>query len=252
MKKILTSSKILGIDIGGSGIKGAIVNIENGELETDVFRLVTPEISTPENIANTVNEIIKHFNWSSKIGIGFPAVVRNGIVFTATNIDKKWIGVNAENLFSEKSGCKVKVINDADAAGIAEMHFGAGREQNGVVILLTIGTGIGSAIFTNNILLPNTEFGHLRMKGKIAEKYASDFIRKKEDLSWKKWAKRFNKYLKRLEFLFWPDLFILGGGISKKADKYLNYFTINTEIKIAQLQNKAGIIGAALAANNYL
>lgn len=239
----------LGIDVGGSGIKGALVDITTGQLTAERHRIPTPIPATPEAIVNVINQIIKHFNFSGNLGIGFPAAVQNGIVQTASNIDKSWIGQNADELFTNTTGCKTTVINDADAAGYAAMNYGVGKGVNGVVIFITVGTGIGTAIYINGQLLPNTEFGHVYLKnGLKAEHYTSDAIRKRDDLSWGKWAKKFNKYLITMENLFYPDLFIIGGGISKKFDKFKHNLDTKTKIVAAQLQNYAGIIGAAVSA----
>jgi len=240
--------KVLGIDVGGSGIKGAVVDTENGQLITDRYRITTPKPATPKAVSKAVQKIVNRFDWRGKVGCGFPAVIQHGIVRTASNIDKSWIGVNAVNLFQESIQCETTVINDADAAGMAEMRFGAGKDNNGMVIIITVGTGIGTSIFSNQTLLPNTELGHIIMDGKIAEDYVSDVIRKDADLSWKKWSNRFNKYLLELERLFWPDLIIIGGGASKKHEKFFDFLSIRTKILSARLQNEAGIVGAALAA----
>jgi polyphosphate glucokinase len=239
--------EILGIDIGGSGIKGAPINIEAGKLNGERKRIPTPEPSSPENVAKTLNDIISHFKWVGAVGCGFPAVVRRGKIFTASNVDKKWIGTDAAQLFSKTTGCDITVINDADAAGVAEMEFGAGKDQQGVVFIITVGTGIGTALFSNGRLVPNTELGHLIMHDMIAERYASDAVRKNEDLSWKKWSKRFNEYLKEIERLFWPDLIIIGGGVSKKHSKFFHFLDTKTEVVPAHLRNEAGMIGAAMA-----
>jgi polyphosphate glucokinase len=192
-------------------------------------------------------DIVKHFQWTGPVGCGFPGVVNKGEIFTASNIDKKWLGTNASRLFSKTTGCEFVVINDADAAGIAEMTFGAGRDNSGVVFVITVGTGIGTALFSKRCLVPNTEFGHLNMRGMVAEHYCSDAVRKKEDLSWKKWSKRFNEYLAEIERLFWPDLIVIGGGISKKQSKFFQYLETKTNVVAAHLRNEAGIIGAAMA-----
>lgn len=239
---------ILGVDIGGSGIKGAPINTETGEFIAERKRIPTPQPATPQAVAKTVADLAKQFNWNGTIGCGFPAAIQNGIVKTASNIDQSWIGTNAAELFSQTSNCKTYVINDADAAGLAEMKFGSGRGKKGNVLIVTIGTGLGSAIFTEGKLLPNTEFGQIILNGRIAEHYASDAVRKKEDLSWKKWANRFNEYLLRMEELLWPDLIIIGGGASKKSDKFFEYLTVEAEVVPALLLNFAGIIGAALSA----
>jgi polyphosphate glucokinase len=238
--------KILGIDVGGSGIKGAPVDIETGSLLEERVRIKTPKNGEPKPVAEVVGRIAKFFNWKGPIGIGFPAPIKGGVALMAANVSKKWVGTNADALFTKTTGCECTLINDADAAGLAEMTFGAGRGQSGTVILLTLGTGIGTAIFHNGHLLPNTEFGHLEMDGEEAEFRASDAARQRDDLSWKKYAKRLNNYLGTMEKLFWPDLFIIGGGISKESDKFFPYLTIETRVVRAKLLNGAGIVGAAL------
>ncbi len=240
--------KVLGIDVGGSGIKGAPVDTETGEMLTQRLRIKTPAKAEPQPIADVVAEVARSFQWEGPIGIGFPAPIKGGVAMMAANVSEKWVGTNVDDLFTKVTGCDCTMINDADAAGLAEMRFGAGRGQPGTVILLTLGTGIGTAIFHHGQLLPNTEFGHLEVEGEDAEFRASDAARQREDLSWKKFAKRLNKYLIRMERLFWPDLFIIGGGISADSDKYLPLLKINTPIVPAQLLNQAGIVGAALAA----
>jgi polyphosphate glucokinase len=244
--------EVLGIDIGGSGIKGALINVMTGEMTTERHRIPTPDKSTPENVAVVVAELARHFEWSGPIGCTFPAVVRHGIVYTAANVDKSWIGTDAVTLFEKSTGCPVRVLNDADAAGLAEMIVGAGKDRQGVVIMLTFGTGIGTAIFVDGHLLPNTEFGHLPIRGKDAEHRASAKIRDDEDLSWSQWAERVNEYLGLMEFFFSPDLFIIGGGVSKKHHKFLHLLKTEAEIIPAQLRNEAGIIGAALAARDLV
>jgi len=240
---------LLGIDVGGSGIKGAIVDTDTGLLTTERYRIETPQPATPKVISEKINEIIQHFEWQNSFGIGFPAAIQNDIVSTASNIHNKWLGLNAPEYFFKKTGCAAKVINDADAAGIAEMRFGAGLDTTGLILLLTVGTGIGSVIFRGDTLVPNTELGHIYMpNGKIAEDYASDAVRQKKNLSWHQWGKRFNKYLKYMENLFWPDYIIIGGGISKKFDLFATELSTRTPIVPAKLLNHAGIIGAALAA----
>lgn len=237
---------VLGIDFGGSGIKGAIVNTTTGELKTERHRIVTPQPATPAAVADVISELIQYFNWKGKVGVGVPAVVKNGIVLTAANIDKKWIGTHADKLLSDKTGCEVRCVNDADAAGIAEVHFGAGAKEKGVVFLLTIGTGVGTVLFINKHLVPNLELGHLEFKGKTVERYAADSTRKEKDLSWDEWGKRFNKALKYYEAMFNPNLFIVGGGVSKKMEKFEHQLTIETPLVPAEMQNNAGIIGAAV------
>jgi polyphosphate glucokinase len=241
---------VLGIDFGGSGIKGAIVDIENGKLISERYRLDTPEGGAPKPVAKVIQQIGEHFSWSGPAGFGYPGVVRNGIAESAANISKKWIGTDVNELLKNYTGNQFFTLNDADAAGIAEMQFGVGRNyQKGVVILLTLGTGIGSAVFSDGILLPNTEFGHLQIRGKDAEKRASDATRQEKELSWKQWSKRFQEVLDYLEFIFSPDVFILGGGISKEADRFLGYLKCRAQIFPAELQNQAGIVGSALFAH---
>lgn len=244
---------ILGIDIGGTGIKGAPVNTETGELLGERFRIPTPQPALPNPVADVVGQIAAHFNYQGPTGITFPGIIKKGVVFSAANVDASWMHTDAAGLFSAHVGGEVSVVNDADAAGIAEMRFGAGRDRNGIVILLTLGTGIGSAIFLDGKLLPNSEFGHLKIRGKDAEKRASERVREEKNLSWKDWSVRFNEYLTELEHLFSPDLFIIGGGASKKADKFLPHLTSKTEVMIvpAQMQNNAGIIGAAYLARPF-
>jgi polyphosphate glucokinase len=244
--------EVLGIDIGGSGIKGALIDVSTGEMTTERHRIPTPGKSTPENVAKVVAELTQHFNWDGPIGCTFPAVVRHGVVYTAANVDKSWIGTDAVALFQEATNCPVRVLNDADAAGMAEMVIGAGKDRDGVVIMLTFGTGIGSAIFVDGRLLPNTEFGHLPIRGKDAEHRASAKVRDDEDLSWSQWAERVNEFLEQMEFFFSPDLFIIGGGVSKKQHKFLQLLKARAEIVPAQLLNEAGIIGAAMAARDLV
>jgi polyphosphate glucokinase len=238
---------MLGIDIGGSGIKGAPVNLQTGDLLAERVRIKTPKKAEPEPVAEVVRKIAQSFDWKGPIGIGFPAPIKSGVTLMAANVSPKWVGVNADDLFTRVTGCDCRMINDADAAGLAEMSFGAGRGQPGTVIMITLGTGIGSAIFYRGALLPNTEFGHMEINGEDAEYRASDAARQREDLSWKKYAKRLDRYLLMMEKLFWPDLFIVGGGISKESEKFLPKLTIETPIVPAQLLNEAGIVGAALA-----
>jgi len=239
--------RVLGIDIGGSGIKGAPVDVEKGQMLTKRYRIRTPQPSEPKAVAKTVRKIAKHFKWDGPIGCGFPAVVQHGITRTAANVDEKWIGTNAAALFSEATGCPVKVINDADAAGLAEMSFGAGQGRTGVVLLVTIGTGLGTSVFIDGTLLPNTELGHIEIDCGDAELMASDAARTRDKLSWEEWGNRLNTYLTSLERLIWPDLIILGGGVSKKHKKFMPYITVQAEVVIAESFNEAGIIGAALA-----
>jgi len=239
---------ILGIDIGGTGIKGAPVDVVRGELVEERFRMRTPTPATPHAVAETVAEVVSHFGWRGQVGCGFPAVVRHGRVDTAANISNKWIGVDARAMFEATTGCTFTVLNDADVAGMAEMRLGAGRGRRGVVVVLTLGTGIGSALFVDGALVPNTEFGHLEINGRKAEQWASERVRERRNLSWKKWARRLDTYLKAVHFYTWPELIILGGGVSKRADKYVHLLSVDVEVVPAQLRNEAGIVGAAAAA----
>lgn len=245
--------QILGVDIGGSGIKGAIVDTLTGKLLTERHRIDTPQPATPEAIAAILAQLVVHFHWNGAVGCGFPAAIQHGVVRTASNISKSFIGTNIDKLFSEATNCPCYNLNDADAAGIAEMHFGEGAGQTGVVMLITIGSGLGTALFTDGNLLPNTELGHLYLEnGMLAEHYASDAIRKIEDLGWKTWGNRFNTYLSMMEKLFWPELIILGGGASKKFDKFKPQLTVETPVKPAAFLNQAGIVGAALHAKSKI
>ncbi len=239
---------LLGIDIGGTGIKGAPVDTKTGELIAPRERILTPQPATPDAVAKVVAELFKHFDWTGPAGATFPAVVKDGVARTAANVDKAWIGTDAAALFKQATGAPVTVINDADAAGIAEMEFGVGKGRKGVVIMTTLGTGIGSALFLDGALVPNTELGHLEVRGKEAEKRASEIVRERDGLTWEKYAKRLNEYYLTLEALFSPDLIIVGGGISKKTDKFIPLLHLQTEVVAAQLQNEAGIVGAAVAA----
>jgi len=238
---------VFGIDVGGSGIKGAPVSLATGELLAKRVRVKTPQPSTPEAIVATSVEVVRQSGWDGPVGCGFPAVVKDGVVRTAANIDKAAIGFDLRRHLQEELGGPVGVINDADAAGLAEIRWGAGREQEGVVLMLTLGTGIGSSLFVGGRLVPNTEFGHIEVRGQDAEYHASDTARKRDDLSWKKYAGRLDEYLHRIEDLLWPDLIVIGGGISKKSEKYFPRLTIRTKIVTAEMHNDAGIAGAALA-----
>lgn len=238
---------ILGIDVGGSATKAAPVNPIDGSFVAERLRIATPQPATPDAIAKTVATAINHFNWSGAIGCGLPAVIRNGIACTAANIDPAWIGTDVVKLLSSRTGHEVVVLNDADAAGLAEMHFGAGSKASGTTIIVTAGTGLGTALFRERTLLPNTELGHLHLHGKIAEQVASAAVRTALNLSYREWAKRFDDYLHRLEELFWPDLFIIGGEISKEHARFFPHLTIKTRVLPAALRNDAGIIGAAIA-----
>lgn len=239
-----------GIDIGGSGMKAAPVDLSDaGKLAEDRFRISTPTPATPEAVAEVVVELVQHFGWEGPAGIALPSVVRNGVVHSAANIDDSWIDVDAKALFSSVLGQDVVVMNDADAAGLAEMSFGAGAGRQGVVMALTFGTGIGSALFVDGHLVPNTELGHLEFKGESFEKWAAASARKRDDLSWKKWAARVSTYLQTIDALFSPDVVIVGGGASKSADKWLPLIEARPEILVAEFANSAGIVGAAMASS---
>jgi polyphosphate glucokinase len=244
------TATVFGVDIGGSGIKGAPVDLGRGELAEERFKVLTPQPSTPEAVVDGVVEVARHFDWSGRpVGVTFPGVVTDGTTRTAANVDKSWIGTDLATLLGERLGAPVTVLNDADAAGVAEMTFGAGRGRKGTVIVLTLGTGIGSAVFTDGHLVPNTELGHLELDGHEAEKRASTKAKDDHELSWPHWAHRLQKYLAHLEMLFSPELFVIGGGVSRKAHKYLPLIEdITAGIVPAQLQNNAGIVGAAMTA----
>ena len=241
----------LGIDIGGSGVKGAPVDLATGELLGERFRIETPRPAEPKAVAETVGRVAAHFNWSGSVGVTFPGVVTHGVVHTAANLDDGGIGLDAAALFksvlSLGADGHVQVLNDADAAGMAEVAHGAGRGQAGVVLLLTFGTGIGSALFLDGRLVPNTELGHLEIRGKEAEDRASARTKEEQDLSWGKWAGRVEEYLTHIEALFSPDLVIIGGGVSKNPDKFLPKLDLRAKIVPATLANTAGIVGAAMA-----
>ena len=241
-------SGVLGIDIGGSGIKGGLVDINAGALVSDRYRVKTPSPATPRAVATAVSAIVSHFEYSGPVGVAFPGTIRNGIARLAANVDPSFLGVDVDALFSRAAGAVVRVINDADAAGVAEMRFGMGRGHDGTVLLLTFGSGIGSALFRDGILVPNTELGHLEFRGQDAEIDASARARKRDQLSYSKWCLKVNAYLAHVEMLFSPDLIIFGGGISKKWDKF-GYLLLGTApIRPARLENNAGIVGAALSA----
>lgn len=244
--------EILGIDIGGSGIKGAPVNTSTGELTAERFRVPTPQPSKPESVAEAVKTLADHFQWKGPIGCGFPTVVHDGMSVTKSNMHKSWVGTRVDHLFEEKTGLPVTVINDADAAGLAEMAFGAGKGKKGLVIIVTIGTGLGTGVFYDGTLIPNFELGRIFYKnGEIIEYFAADSARKKENLSYKTWGKRFNKFLKHTNRIFSPDLFIIGGGASKKLELFESQITVGVPLLVAEKRNDAGIIGAALAAKSW-
>lgn len=243
--------QIFGVDIGGSGIKGAPVDLDRGDLAQERCKVLTPHPATPDGVADGVRQVVEHFGWTGRVGLTFPGVVTGGAtVRTAANVDKSWVDTDARALFSERlGGLDVTVVNDADAAGVAEMHFGAGRGRKGTVVLLTFGTGIGSAVFTDGVLVPNTELGHLELDGHDAEKRASSKVKDDHDMSWEHWAHRVQKYLAHVEMLFSPELFVIGGGVSRKSHKFLPRIEgIRAEMVPAQLQNNAGIVGAAMHA----
>jgi polyphosphate glucokinase len=244
--------EILGIDFGGSGIKGAPVDTQTGTLLAPRFRLPTPNPSKPQPIAETIAQIVRNFSWQGLIGCGYPGVVQNGVTMSAANVHKQWIGLDAATLIANVTGCQTYMINDADAAGLAEMTFGVGLGFKGVVFILTIGTGLGTALFRDGVLMPNTEFGHIEIDCQDAETYATDAARKRLKLSWKRWARHLNKYLLTMEKLISPDLIILGGGVSKEHDRFVPYLSTRAKIVPAQMLNEAGIVGAALAARLYL
>ncbi len=243
--------EILGIDIGGSGIKGAPVDVEQGILTVEHYRIPTPQPATPAAVSDAVVALMRHFHWTGPIGCTFPAVIKGGTVYSAANVDKTWIGLDAQQLLKRKTKRPVYLLNDADAAGIAEMTIGAGKGHAGVVMVLTLGTGIGSALFLDGRLVPNTELGHIEVRGKEGERRASDRTRQRKGLSWKRWAVRVDEYLGELEALFSPDLFIIGGGVSKKHEKFIRLLNTRASVIPAQLFNEAGMIGAALAAGGY-
>lgn len=244
--------QIFGVDIGGSGIKGAPVDLDRGDLAQERHKVLTPHPATPKGVVECVAEVVGHFDWQGPVGVTFPGVVTSGVTRTAANVDKGWIDTDARGLIGDRLGLPVTVLNDADAAGVAEMTFGAGRGRKGTVIVLTFGTGIGSALFVDGRLVPNTELGHLELNGHDAEKHASTKAKEDEDLSWHHWAHRVQKYLAHVEMLFSPELFIIGGGVSRKADKFLPLIEhVRAEMVPAELQNNAGIVGAAMAAGGH-
>ncbi len=244
-----TGRQALGVDVGGSGVKGGVVDLDTGLLVGDRFRVQTPQPATPEAVAAAVAEVVHHFNWSGPLGVCYPGVVVDGVVRTAANVDESWIGRNAEEIYSAAlGGHTVTVLNDADAAALAEHRFGAGRNQNGTVLLLTFGTGIGSAVIHHGLLLPNTEFGHIEVDGKEAEHRAASSVMERRGWSYRKWSKQVTKVLVAIENAICPDLIIVGGGISKKADKWIPLLKNRTPVVAAELLNTAGIVGAAMAA----
>jgi polyphosphate glucokinase len=239
---------LVGIDIGGTGIKGAPVDVGRGELTAERLRVLTPQPAVPDAVAKAVAEVVGHFPANGPVGATFPAVIRRGRAETAANVDKSWIGEDVAVRLGDAAGRRFVVLNDADAAGLAEMRFGAGKGRGGVVLMVTLGTGIGTAVFVDETLVPNTELGHLELDGREAERHASESARERKQLSWEKWGHRVDEYLRHLEMLLSPDLFIIGGGISKKSAKFFPYLHTRAEVVAAQLLNEAGIVGAAVAA----
>ncbi len=241
-------TQALGIDIGGTGIKAAPVDVTHGKLTADRVKLDTPHPAKPDDVTEVVRQLATGFSWTGPAGITFPGVVTGGTVRTAPNLDPAWVGVDAARLFGTATGLAVTVLNDADAAGLAEMRFGAGAGQKGTVLMLTLGTGIGSALFIDGQLVPNTEFGHIEIRGKDAERRASEHAREEHGLSWGKWAGRVDEYLMHMEALLSPDLIIIGGGISKQSGKFLPRLTsLRAKVVPAGMLNDAGIVGAAMA-----
>lgn len=237
----------LGVDIGGSGIKAAPVDLETGAFVAERLRLPTPQPSTPAAVAAAVQEVVKHFGWDGRFGCTFPAVISHGVARTAANVDPSWIGTSVADVVAEATGMAVTALNDADAAGIAEVHFGAARDVSGLVVVVTLGTGIGTALLLDGALIPNSELGHIEVRGVDAETTTSAAAREREDLSFRRWAKRLQRYFRALEDLIWPDLIVVGGGISKQADRFLPLLDLRTPIMPAVLRNQAGIVGAAVA-----
>lgn len=242
--------QLIGIDVGGTGIKGALVDTHSGRLLTERFRIPTPHPATPPQVAGTVREIVGQIDAPGAVGIALPAVVRGGTVETAANIDPSWIGTDAVTLFATHLGRSVTVVNDADAAGAAECRWGAGQGVTGTVVVVTLGTGIGTALFVDGHLIPNTELGHLHLHHGDAEQWAAASVRENGGLSWRKWADRVDTYLHHLEDLLWPDLIVIGGGVSKKSERFIPLLTTRTPVVAAQLHNAAGVAGAALLADS--
>ncbi|MFB4295204.1 polyphosphate--glucose phosphotransferase [Actinomadura sp. NTSP31] len=241
--------RMLGIDIGGSGIKGAPVEVSTGEFARERYRVATPQPSRPDAVVKVLAEVVEHFGWEGPVGVTYPGVVIDGVTLSAANVSKHWLGLDAASLIADATGREITLLNDADAAGVAEMRLGAGRGRPGTVVVLTLGTGIGSALFTDGVLVPNTEFGHIQVNGKDAEIRASAKAREEHGLSWEKWAERLSEYLAHLEALISPSLIILGGGVSKKADRFVPLIEgVRAPIVPARLVNNAGIVGAAMAA----
>jgi len=241
-----SSTEVLGIDIGGSGMKAAPVDVSTGEMLADRFRIKTPKPAEPAAMVAVAAELAAHFDWTGPIGIAFPGVVQNNVIRTAANVSKDWIGVDGAQLFSTATGCDIRMVNDADAAGVAEARFGAARDESGVSLLLTFGTGIGSALIDDTDLIPNTELGHLPMGTTTGEELASSRAKDRDDLSLETWAVLVTNYLRLLEDLLWPDLFIFGGGISRDFNDFAHLLDVRTPVRAAEMRNNAGIVGAAL------
>ena len=239
--------EVFGLDIGGSGIKGTPVETESGELLGDRIRVPTPEAATPDEVVAAAVEVVSRSGWEGPVGCGFPGVVKEGVIHTAANVADEFIGFDLQTRLQKELGTPVRIVNDADAAGLAEVRWGAGRGVEGTVLMLTIGTGIGTALFIEGKLVPNTELGHIEIHGREAELWAADRIRKVEDLSWKKWARRIEEYFQKMEALLWPDLIVVGGGVSKKSERFLPRIETRTKVVPAEMLNNAGIAGAALA-----
>lgn len=238
----------LGVDIGGSGIKAAPVDVTTGTLKEERFEVPTPPGARPDDVTACVDAVLGHFSWNEPFGCTFPAVVQDGVIRTAANVDASWIGLHASKIIGEATNLEVAVLNDADAAGLAEMHFGAGRGASGTVVVLTLGTGIGSALFRDGVLVPNTELGHIELNGRDAETWAAPSVKTREGLDFPNWAVRLNRYLQTVQALFWPDLFVLGGGISRETDRFLPLLEVRCPVVPAELDNDAGIVGAAMTA----
>ena len=245
--------QILGIDVGGTGIKSAIVETSTGELVSERHRIDTPRPATPKAVGEALKEVLAHHRWKGPVGMGFPAAIQHGIARTASNIDKSFIGLPIAEYFTKQTGSTFYLANDADVAGMAEMRFGAGKDNDGVVLIITIGTGLGTALFSEGHLLPNTELGHVYLEnGHEAERYASEAVRVTKDLKWKDWGERLNLYLCTMENLLWPDLIVLGGGVSEKLHKFSPMITTKAPVVAASFLNQAGIVGAALFAEKEL
>lgn len=242
----------LGVDIGGSGIKGAVVDLDEGRLSTERFKVLTPQPSTPAAVAAAVAQVIAHFDWHEPFGCTYPGVVKDGVARTAANLDRTWLGLDVAATLATVAGVQVGVVNDADAAGVAEATWGAAKGVSGLVVLVTLGTGIGTALMCNGVLMPNSELGHIELDGIDYEIKASAAAREREDLSWEKWAKRLQRYFSALELYLRPNLFVVGGGVSRRAEKFLPFLSIDTPIVPAKLQNEAGITGAAYLATGLV